>query len=221
MNNNETKQVTMTAEELEKFEAFKAEQKRKEEDKQRTLQREEYAHLVDDEVSGAIEQLSEISARMKYIKSIVFDNFQTIIAMKREVMNLSKEGGQFTHTFTTSDSMMRITLGNRTIDDYRDSVEEGVQKVRDYLKTLAKDEDSADLVDTVMRLLARNKKGALQPSRIIQLRQLADKRKDEDFLEGVRIIEESYQPYASKTFIKAEIKTENGWEAIPLNITDC
>lgn len=213
--------VIMSAEERAEFEAFKAEQARKRAEEEKKQQREEYTRLVDEEVAAAIEQLSEISSQMQYIKSTIYDNFQTILDMKREVMQLTKQGGQFTHTFTTSDSSMRLTLGNRTVDDYRDTVEDGIAMVTEYLQTLAKDKDSADLVEAVMRLLSRNQKGALQPSRVIQLRKLADKRGDARFLEGVRIIEESYQPYASKAFVKGEIKTENGWEAIPLNITDC
>ena len=44
---------------------------------------------------------------------------------------------------------------------------------------------------------------------------------DERFLEGVRIIEERYQPEVSKQFIRAEIKNENGmWRSIPLGMTE-
>lgn len=211
--------IVMSAEERAEYAAFKEARAKKKAEEENKRQREDYARLVDEEVAAAVEQLSELSAQMEYIKNTIYDNFRTILEMKREVMKLAKVG-QYTHTFTTSDSRMRITLGNRTIDDYRDTVEEGIGMVTEYLHTLAKDEDSADLVDAVMRLLARNKKGVLQPSRVIQLRQLADKRQDDRFSEGVRIIEESYQPYASKTFVKAEFKDESGWKAIPLNMTD-
>lgn len=214
-------QVIMSAEEREEFEAFKAEQARKRAEEEKKQQREDYSRLVDEEVANAISQLLELSEQMKLVKKTIYDNFKTILIMKREIMHLTKQEGQFTHAFTNSASSMRITLGNRTIDDYRDTVEDGIAMVTEYLQTLAKDEDSADLVDAVMRLLARNKKGALQPSRVIQLRQLADKRGNARFSEGVRIIEESYKPYASKTFVKAEVKGEEGWEIIPLNITEC
>ncbi|WP_025843375.1 DUF3164 family protein [Porphyromonas gingivicanis] len=213
--------VIMSAEERAEFEAYKREKALRQEEEAQKQQRADYARLVDEEVASAISQLLELSAQMKLVKKTIYDNFQTILTMKREIMHLTKQEGQFTHTFTNSDSSMRIKLGNRTVDDYRDTVEDGIAMVTEYLQTLAKDEDSADLVDAVMRLLARNKKGVLQPSRVIQLRQLADKRGNARFSEGVRIIEESYKPYASKTFVKAEVKGEEGWEAIPLNITEC
>ena len=38
---------------------------------------------------------------------------------------------------------------------------------------------------------------------------------------GLRIIEEAYAPVASKTYVKAEIKGENGeWKNIPLGMTE-
>lgn len=212
-------QVMMTPEERAEYEEFKAKKAQEREAAVRKQQREEYARLVDDEVAAAVAQLEELSEQMSTIKKTIFDNFDTIIKMKREVMSLCKPDGQYTHTFTSSDSRCRITLGNRMVDDYRDTVEDGILMVKDYITSLAKDEDSAQLVGLIMSLLERNKSGALQPSRVIRLRQLADKRQDPRLLEGVKIIEDSYQPYASSTFVQAEIKGATGWVTIPLNIS--
>lgn len=212
-------QVTMTPEERQEYEEFRAKKAQEREEAARKAQREEYARLVDDEVAAAVAQLEELSEQMATIKKTIFDNFDTIIKMKREVMSLCKPEGQYTHTFTSSDSRCRITLGNRMVDDYRDTVEDGIAMVKDYITSLAKDEDSAQLVGLIMSLLERNKSGALQPSRVIRLRQLADKRQDPRLLEGVKIIEDSYQPYASSTFVQAEIKGATGWVTIPLNIS--
>ena len=55
----------------------------------------------------------------------------------------------------------------------------------------------------------------------VQLRRVAEETGNERFLEGVRIIEESYQPEVSKQFIKAELKDLNGaWRSIPLGMTE-
>ena len=213
-------QVTMTPEERAEYEEFRAKKAQEREEAARKAQRDEYARLVNDEVAASVAQLVELSEQMRMIKDTIFDNFRTILKMKDEVMHLSREGGQYTHTFTSSDSRYRITLGNRVVDDYRDTVEDGIAIVKKYLQSLAKDQDSADLVETVMHLLSRNKRGVLQPSRVIQLRQLAERRKDDVLLEGVKIIEESYQPYASRTFVQAQVKEATGWATIPLNMTE-
>ena len=69
-------------------------------------------------------------------------------------------------------------------------------------------------------IFSLSKRGVLQLSQLIQLRQLADKRQDPRHLEGAKIIEESYQPYTSKTFVSAQRKGATGWETIPLNMTE-
>ena len=73
----------------------------------------------------------------------------------------------------------------------------------------------------VFRLLCRDAIGTLKASRIVQLRKVAEYTGDARFMEGVRIIEESYQPEVSKQFIRAEVKDKNGmWKPIPLGMTE-
>ena len=219
---DETKKQTveMTAEEQAQFAAFKEEQEKKARQQKRKENREMYAQIVDEQVALAIPELKSLSEQIKTVKETVFGNFKSVLDIKADVMSLTKEGGQHSHTFTTSDGSMRITLGSNTIDAYRDTVEDGIEMVRNYIESLAKDENSRTLVNAVMRLLARDQKGTLKASRVLQLRKMADDSGDETFQEGVRIIEESYQPAETKQYIRAEYKDEKGWHIIPLSVTD-
>ena len=55
----------------------------------------------------------------------------------------------------------------------------------------------------------------------MQLRKIADEIGAEQMLQGVKIIEEAYQPAISKQYIRAEVKDENGqWKSIPLGMTE-
>lgn len=219
---DETKKQTveMTAEDAAQFAAFKAEQEKRARQQQRKENRAMYAQLVDEQVALAIPELMSLSEQIKTVKNTVFGNFKSVLDIKADVMSLTKEGGQHSHTFTTSDGNMRITLGSNTIDAYRDTVEDGIAMVRSYIESLAKDDNSRALVNAVMRLLARDQKGTLKASRVLQLRKMADESGDETFQEGVRIIEESYQPTETKQYIRAEFKDDKGWHIIPLSVTD-
>lgn len=219
---DETKKTTveMTAEDAAQFAAFKAEQEKKARQQQRKENRAMYAQLVDEQVALAIPELMSLSEQIRTVKNTVFGNFKSVLDIKADVMSLTKEGGQHSHTFTTSDGNMRITLGCNTIDAYRDTVEDGIAMVRSYIESLAKDDNSRALVNAVMRLLARDQKGTLKASRVLQLRKMADESGDETFQEGVRIIEESYQPTETKLYIRAEFKDDKGWHIIPLSVTD-
>ena len=211
--------VEMTAEEQEQFAAFKAEQERKARMERRKENRQAYAQIVDEQVQLAIPELMSLSEQIKTVKNTVFGNFRAVLAMKEDVMSLT-QAGQHSHTFTTSDGLMRLTLGVNTIDAYRDTVEDGIAMVRKYIESMAKDDNSRALVNAVLRLLSRDQKGTLKASRVLQLRKMAEDTGDETFIEGVKIIEESYQPSETNQYIRAEYKDDKGWHVIPLSVTD-
>ncbi len=210
----------MTSEERREFEAFREEKAKREEAERRKRQRTDYAAMVDDEVRTTLPILRELSEQIKTVKSTVFGNFDAILKMKSEVLGLTKDD-QHSHTFTTSDSKLRLTLGVNTIDGYRDTVEDGIAMVKNYIQSLAKDDTSKALVNAVLRLLSRDQSGNIKASRVLQLRKMAEETGDERFIEGVQIIEESYQPTETKKYIRAEYKNEKGaWVIVPLGMTD-
>lgn len=107
------------------------------------------------------------------------------------------------------------------LDNYLDTAEDGVAIVKEYISSLAKDDESQALVNMVLKLLAKDAKGTLKAQRIIQLRKIADESGNERFIEGVKIIEDAYKPIPSKTFVQAQVKNSMGaWENIPLGMTE-
>lgn len=221
MDENRQTTVVMTAEEKAEFEAFQAAKAKKAAEEKARADREQYRQLVDDEIERSIPVLEEISGRIKESKQRVMDNFKTILEMKGDLFKTKLKEDQRSHTFTNSKGNKRITLGVYVTDGYRDTVEDGIAIVKEYIESLAKDDKTRSLVSMVLRLLARDAKGTLKASRIVQLRKVAMETGDDRFMEGVRIIEESYHPEVSKQFIRAEIKNENGmWKPIPLGMTE-
>lgn len=219
---SEKTQVTMTPEQLAKWEAFQAEEAKKEAAEARKQARETYTAMVDDELETTIPQLSELSEYIKTVKDAVFGNFKTVLDMKAEVVGF-KEGGQFSHTFTNSDSTLRLTLGVNTVDGWSDMAETGVAMVRQYIESLASDDKTKALVALVLRLLSKDKQGNLNASKVLTLWKMAEESGDEKFMEGVKVIRESYRPTETRRYIRAEYRDEstaNGWRNIPLSITD-
>lgn len=213
-------QVQMSAEERKEFEAFKAERDKKRREQERKEQRRQYADMVDEEIAITIPQLRDLSEQIRVVKETTFGNFDAILRMKTEITGVERDD-QNSHTFTNSDSTLRVILGVNTIDGYRDTVEDGIAMVKNYIESLAKDEATKSLVNAVLRLLSRDGQGNIKASRVLQLRKMAEDSGSEQFLEGVRIIEEAYQPTVSKKFIRAQYKDDKGaWRYIPLGMTD-
>ncbi|MBR4137815.1 MAG: DUF3164 family protein [Bacteroidales bacterium] len=216
---SEKQTVEMTAAELDEYNKFKEEKAKKEAEKQAAEQRKAYRQMVDDEIEASMPVLQALSSDIKDKKNNILDNFKAILEMKNELM-MTKDG-QFSHTFTNSKGTKRITLGVYTLDNYTDTVENGIAMVREYIESLATDDKTRMLVDSVLRLLSRDAKGTLKASRVMQLRKIANDSGNARFLEGVKIIEESYNPTPSRQFIRAEIKDENGaWKSVPLGMTE-
>ena len=218
----ETRQAVMlTAEEQAEFAAYKQAKAKREAEAKAKADREMYRQMVDEEIERSIPVLTGISERIRESKQQVLDNFKAILEMKGDLFRTKVKDDQRSHTFTNSRGDQRITLGVYVTDGYRDTVEEGIAIVKEYISSLANDERTQALVSMVFRLLSRDAKGTLKASRIVQLRKVAEDTGDARFMEGVRIIEESYQPEVSKQFIRAEVKDKNGmWRPIPLGMTE-
>lgn len=210
--------VTMTAQERAEFEAFRAEKVKKAEKERIAKERETYKEMKDATIRTMFELLKGISEGMILAKNTVFGNMETVISMKEELYMTKSD--RKSDTLTTDDGQITIKLGNRINEGWADTVEVGIQKVRDYLKTLAKDENSANLVETVMNLLAKDRKGNLKANKVLELEKLAVKSGDENFLDGIAIIKDAYRPEPSCQFIEVRYRDEEGKErSLPLSMS--
>lgn len=219
----ETNIVKMTDAELEQFRAFQEDQRKKAAQEQAKEMRNTYRQMVDEEIESAIPELESISNDIKSVKSKVFENFRSILEMKHEMFRLEKGKNleNQSHTFTNSCGDKRIVLGVYVKDGYLDTADDGIAIIKEFIESLVTDDKSRALVGMVLKLLAKDQKGTLKASRIIQLRKIAEETGNERFIEGVKIIEDSYRPAISKQYIRAEVKDKNGiWKTIPLGMTE-
>jgi hypothetical protein len=105
-------------------------------------------------------------------------------------------------------------------EGWDDTVNTGISKIKTFLQTLAKDDNSAALVETVMRLLSKDRKGNLKASKVLELDKLGAKLGDADFLDGIKIIKDAYRPTPTCKFIDVSIRNEHGvWLSLPLSMS--
>ena len=169
-------------------------------------ERENYKAIVDSWVEETMKKLQNVSSILMDTKSDIFSSSSTIIQMKNELFNVKSD--RKSDTLSTSDGSKTIRIGNRINEGWDDTVNVGVDKV------------SASLVDTVMGLLAKDRKGNLKAQKVLELEKLAIKSGDEDFMDGIKIIKEAYRPVPTCQFIEATFRDENGKEHnIPLSMS--
>ena len=218
-NNKERTMVEMTPEEKARFEAFKESEAKRARQEAKREQRKQLQEMTDNVMTDAVAELQECHEMLKATKRKVIETFSALMELRKEVNEDAGKKEQDSFTFTNSEGTQRIRIGYSMNDNYLDQVEEGIAKVKAYLESLAKDEQSKELIALVLRLLARDQKGNLKASRVIQLGQLAEKSGNEEFQEGMRIIREAYRPTRSKLFIRCSLKEpEKEWEDLGLGI---
>ena len=162
-----------------------------------------YKNSVDEFCRGKFARLQALSDEMRRLKEELFKT----------------KCDRRSDTFTTSDGRITISLGNRTNDGWDNTVEVGISKVKEYLQSLAKDEDGAKMFEVVMKLLAKDRKGNLRAGAMIQLEQHARRFGDPLFIEGVEIIRQSYRPVDSCQFVSASWKDDHGIRhTLPLSL---
>lgn len=216
----ETKMVHLTGEEYQEYLEMKRKKQQAELKAKRKADLEAYRMLVDTTLVDVVDILREKSNDLAKTKAYVLDLFREVIEMKQEVVGV-KEGGQFSHTFTDSNSTVRITVGYNTVDGYLDTVNEGIAMVKEYIESLGSDENSQTLVQMILQLLSTDRQGNLKASRVVQLRKYANESGNERFVEGVELIESAYTPQKTKQYIRLEVKGEdNAWTTIPLSLTE-
>jgi len=180
-------------------------------------ERKQYKQIAEDTVEAVFPKLETISAYMADAKKDVIDTFATVIELKKELYNVKSE--QKSHTFMNASGNKRITVGFRTLDRYDSTAEVGIEKVKQYLESLISGADNK-LITIVDRLLKRDNDGNLKASRVLELQQIAKEINDPLFLDGVKIIADSFRPERSADFITAEYKNElSQWKTVPLSVS--
>lgn len=176
-----------------------------------------YKQMVDEFCQDVFGRLKRVSDQMRAEKERVFSAAELLIEQKEKLYNTKQD--RHSNQFTTSDSKITVALGYRTNDGWDDTVNVGIAKVKEYLQSLAATEEGARAVGIIMKLLAKDKKGNLKASAMIQLEQEAAKLGDPLFIEGVQIIRDAYRPVDSCQFISVSFKDDNGVKhVLPLSL---
>ena len=215
----------LSEEEVALLENARAEKAKREAEEKHAQEVKTYKELVDEAVNLTVPEAQDISRILEQRKAGIFERFHSIIAMKDELFSGSSKAkdGRFTDTFTNEDGTARVTLGYNTNDAYDDTYTAGVEKVKEYIQSLASDDKSRQLAEMVNTLLMeRSKAGQLKAQNVLRLESMANEIGDPTFIEGMKIIRDAYRPDRTKQFVKVEVKDESGkFQTVSLNMTNC
>ena len=177
-----------------------------------------YKQSVDEFCKDVFGRMQKVSELMRAEKERTFSAANILIEMKEQLYKTKQD--RHSNQFTTSDGKYTVALGYRSNDGWDDTVDVCIAKVKEYHRSLAATEDGAKAVDIILKLLAKDKKGNLKASAMIQLEQEAAKIGDATFIEGVQIIRDAYRPVDTCQFISVSYKDDNGVKhTLPLSLS--
>ena len=122
----------LTPEQIAQFEK-EIEARKQAEKEQKAKEREAYKELVDKTVEENAELLQSLSATMLRVKQQVFDNFKAVVDLKNEYFKTKSD--RQSDTFTNTKGTIRIKLGNRLNEGWDDTVDNGIDMVKEYLRS--------------------------------------------------------------------------------------
>ena len=190
-------------------------------EKQRKLEdRKTYRTMVDETIPELFNHLAHASEVLTKAKQKVFEETKDLVDLKNSIYGVKLD--QQSHTFSTSAGDFTITRGFRVVEGWDDTYIYGVEKIKECLALLAStgDSKSVKLAKITQRLLRPDKKGMLKASRVIELSNVATEIDMPLFYEGIEILQTSFRPVKSVTFIEASWRDENGHtHSVPLSIS--
>lgn len=176
--------------------------------------RKAYKELINSQVEMLFPHIEMISSGISALKKNCYKSFDAAIELKRELYG-ARVDENLSHTFSNADNTKKITIGNRYKDEWDDTVTAGIDLAKQRIESYG-----GELVSMTLKLLAKNNKGELKASKILQLRNFAVEHDDEKLLEAVEIIERAHKASVTATFVLAERKNEQGqWITVPLSAT--
>jgi len=208
----------LTAEQKQQFrEEMEAEQRAEKEAAKKL--RADYEQLKNEQVMASFKRLQNVSSALTEEKVDIFNQFGSLLAMKKELYNLTEDQMdlQQSHTFTSADGRVSIIIGSNVIDRWSDDVGVGIERVNQWIDSkIATPEDRA----IIRALMKTNSDGVLKASRVLDLAKHANERGDKELIDAVNFIRDQYCPEKTSTYVKAKFKNENDqwcWLALSMS----
>lgn len=194
-------------------------EKEKAEKQAREREKNEYENKRDAFVKGITAQAIHLHVQLREFKEKLhkeFDEHQERLNAYGEIRSNSKGG----FSITTKDGKFRARRIRSTTPSWDERSAKALELLSEFLADTVKKRDKK-LYEILITFIQRNEKGELEYSKVMHLLQHKDKYSDPRWLEGLALIQESYniqlRGYGYEFFIKDE--KIGAWEKVEINFT--
>lgn len=192
-------------------------QKEKEEKAERLKKKAAYEEKRDKIVKMLMMQADDIHYKLKNFKELTHRLMeeQAIALEDYSKINKKSKGG---FSITDSSGQLRITRRRDTEPFWDERGNTAVAQIKDFLVDTVKKKDLKTF-EIMMSFMEKNKAGDLEYSRVFLLLQHEDKYDDPRWVQGLQLLRESYSVTMKGYGYEFKVKTDKGWETLPLNFS--
>lgn len=204
----------MSTEELEQLLA----KKRKAEEDRRARAKAKYEADREAQISALMEEAEQVSLALGRLKT------KANAVMTQQAIDLDNYGGLRANSkggfsITSKDGSQRIVRRLDSEPTWDERASKGEQLIKSFLFDTVKKKDK-NLFEILLSFIQRNKQGDLEYSKVFTLLQHEGKYTDERWVEGLRLLKESYTLYHKGFGYEFKVKGRDGkWENLGLNFS--
>ena len=192
--------------------------RKKEEKTKADNQKKRYVKERDNTIETLFDEARELSlllSRFKQKCHVIMDAQKTKLDSYGAIKSNSKGGFSIVHT----DAVTSITRRRDTDPVWDERAHKAVELIKDFISSTIKKRD-AKLHDILLGFLERNAKGDLEYAKVMELLNHEDKFDDERWVEGLRLIKESYSQGFKAFGYEFKQKDAHGkWKSLTLNFS--
>ena len=188
-------------------------QKRAKEAEEKEAERKQYEYLKDQTVTSLT---IEASALMNSLKNFKARAFQEAGALYELLCQYSKRhaDGKGNFSVESADGSMRMTVNQKDLNRFDERSIQAEKHIKEFItKRFSGDDDTTDLILSILE----RKRGTLDIRLIQKLYAMENRFTDPSWIEGIKLLKESWNPTETKGYITFEVRIENEWKAINLN----
>lgn len=185
--------------------------------KKREQEKNQYISNRDVNISGLISKAKEINNQMANFK---FETAQ-LMQLQEEALNgygLLRSNSKGGFSISNASGTMKIKRRRDTEPSWDERGQKGIDMLKDFLSDTVKKRDQS-LYEILIGFLEKNKQGDLEYSRVMELLKHEEKYTDQRWVEGLKLLKESYSNLMKGYGFQFYHKPKDGdkWEAINLS----
>ncbi len=184
----------------------------------REKEKEAYEKKRDAAVLDMLDKAQILGKKMVEFKQLCHElmNEQSIKLKEYGTMSKNSKGG---FSITHSGGELRVTRTRATQPHWDERSDKAVALIQDFLADTVKKRDK-DLYEILISFITKGENGKLEYDKVMHLLSHEDKFDDKRWIEGLKLIKESYSVHVRGYGYEFKVKDEKGkYQSIPLNFS--